>query len=175
MMKKNTPLLFGFTLLLTAAALTGCKSSRGLNPAGVYGEGVFGDEVFGMEGAIPVSDRFTGGKEHPDMFEPAYFGYDSSQLGASERPKVEAVAQHLKQNPDVAVIIEGHCDERGSNEYNLALGERRALAARSYLASLGISSDRIQTKSYGEEKPADSGHDEAAWSANRRAEFVLYY
>lgn len=175
MMKKNTPILFGFTLLLAAAALTGCKSSRGLNPAGVYGEGVFGDEVFGMEGAIPVSNRFTGGTERSGMFEPAYFGYDSSQISASERPKIETVANYLKQNPSVAVIIEGHCDERGSNEYNLALGERRALAARSYLSSLGISSDRIQTKSYGEEKPAVPGHDESAWSANRRAEFVLYY
>lgn len=173
-MKKNASLLFGFTLLLAVASMTGCKSAN-TNPAGVYGDGVYGDAVYGMEGAIPVADRFTGGTEHPGMFPPVYFGYDSSQVSASERPKIESVADYLKQNSSVAVIIEGHCDERGSNEYNLALGERRALAARSYLSSLGISSDRIQTKSYGEEKPANPGHDESAWSANRRAEFVLYY
>jgi peptidoglycan-associated lipoprotein len=169
-MIKNTSFLLGATLLLIAVVLTGCKTANFDNPAGVYG-----DEAFMMEGAIPITDRFVGGTEHPGMFTPVYFSYDSSQVATAERPKIEAVADYLKQNNSVAVIIEGHCDERGSNEYNLALGERRALAARSYLSGLGISSDRIQTKSYGEEKPAAPGHDESAWSANRRAEFVLYY
>ena len=104
-----------------------------------------------------------------------YFDYDSSQVADSERSKIDTVAQDLKQNDAHAVIIEGNCDERGSNEYNLTLGERRAQAIRAYLAGLGIGADRIQTKSYGEEKPANAGHDEAAWAANRRGEFVLYY
>jgi peptidoglycan-associated lipoprotein len=73
------------------------------------------------------------------------------------------------------VVIEGHCDERGSREYNLALGERRALAVRAYLVGLGIDATRLQTKSYGEEQPVAMGHDESSWSRNRRAEFVLFY
>jgi peptidoglycan-associated lipoprotein len=158
-------------VLMVAAILTGCQSP-GRNPAGVYG-GAAGE--YGTAGSIPLAGRFTGGTEHPGLFAPVLFGYDSSQVSASERPKIEAVSQHLLQNPSVAVIIEGHCDERGSCEYNLALGERRALAVRSYLTGLGISSDRIQTKSLGEEAPAAPGHDESAWSLNRRGEFVLYY
>lgn len=170
-MKKKISVITGLFIVLTLSSLTGCKSLK-KNPGGVYGSSdLFGD---GM-GNIAMGDRFTGGTEHPGLFTPVYFDYDSSLVAATERSKIEAVAQNLKQNNSVAVIIEGHCDERGSNEYNLALGERRAQAVRDYLASLGISPDRIQTKSYGEEKPANPGHDEAAWAANRRGEFVLYY
>jgi peptidoglycan-associated lipoprotein len=122
-----------------------------------------------------MGDRFTGGTEHPGAFAPVYFDYDSAQIADSERSKIETVAQSLKQNDAHAVIIEGNCDERGSNEYNLTLGERRAQAIRSYLAGLGIAAERIQTKSYGEEKPVSAGHDEESWAANRRGEFVLYY
>lgn len=170
-MKKRFTFVSAICLVLLAASMSGCKSLK-KNPAGVYGSGdIYTDSL----GSISVGDRFTGGTEHPGMFTPVYFAYDSSQVSDSERAKVEEVASHLKQNTSVAVIIEGHCDERGSNEYNLALGERRALAVRAYLTGLGISADRIQTKSFGEEMPADPGHDETAWSANRRAEFVIYY
>ena len=167
MMKKQTLFII---FLLIAAALTGCQSP-GRNPAGVYGSG----SEYGGAGSIPLADRFTGGTEHPGMFDSVLFAYDSSQVSATERSKIEAVAQYLKQNPAVAVIVEGHCDERGSREYNLALGERRALAVRSYLSGLGIEIDRIQTKSMGEENPATLEHNESAWSQNRRGEFVLYY
>lgn len=159
-------------LVLAAAALTGCQSP-GRNPAGVQGS-IVGPGL-GMGGDLAMTDRFTGGMEHPGMFDPVYFAYDSSQVSPAERTKIETVADYLKSNPDTAVIIEGHCDERGSREYNLALGERRALAVRSYLAGLGIGADRIQTKSLGEESPAVPGHGESAWSLNRRGEFVLYY
>ncbi len=107
-------------------------------------------------------------------FTPVYFGFDASQLAPSELAKIEAVAQHLKAKPDRVVIIEGNCDERGSNEYNLSLGDLRAIAIRNYLAELEIDGQRIQTKSYGEEKPAVSGHNESAWSKNRRGEFAVY-
>jgi peptidoglycan-associated lipoprotein len=106
-------------------------------------------------------------------YEPVYFGYDSSSVTTGETYKVQQVAQHLNANPRHAVIVQGHTDERGSREYNLALGERRALAVRQVLMSLGISPDRIQTLSYGEEMPAVPGFDESAWSMNRRAEFQL--
>lgn len=169
-MKKRTSLLLSLIVLASVFSLTGCKSP-GRNPAGVYGSGDYSD----VAGIIPMTDRFVGGTEHPGMFAPVYFGYDSSQVSAGERAKVDAVADYLNQNQAVAVIVEGHCDERGSREYNLALGERRALAIRSYLSGLGIVPERIQTKSLGEEMPAFPGHDESAWSKNRRGEFVLYY
>lgn len=107
-------------------------------------------------------------------FENVLFEYDRAQIGPQERDKIEAVADYLKRNPGTAVIIEGHCDERGSREYNMALGERRALAVRAYMIGLGIDGSRIQTVSYGKEKPLAFGHDEASWRLNRRAEFILF-
>ncbi len=100
-----------------------------------------------------------------------HFDYNKYDLRADTRAKLNKNAELIKAQPDVLVQIEGHCDERGTQEYNLALGEKRALAVRDYLVKLGISGDRIVTISYGEEKPVDGGHDEAAWSKNRRCEF----
>jgi peptidoglycan-associated lipoprotein len=102
-----------------------------------------------------------------------YFGFDRSNVEPAERAKVSAVADHLKANPTHAVEIEGHCDERGTEEYNRALGERRALALREALVSLGIDPGRIDTISYGKDRPADPASNEAAWRKNRRGEFIL--
>lgn len=107
-------------------------------------------------------------------FAPVYFGFDASALPAGEMAKIEAVAAHLKEKLGRVVIIEGNCDERGSNEYNLSLGDLRATSIRAYLESIGIAPNRIQTKSYGEEKPAVIGHDESAWAKNRRGEFAVF-
>ncbi len=107
-------------------------------------------------------------------FAPVYFAFDASQLAPAELAKIEAVAQHLQTKTDRVVIIEGNCDERGSNEYNLSLGDLRAIAIRDYLVTLGIDAQRIQSKSYGEEKPAVTGHNEGAWSKNRRGEFAVF-
>jgi peptidoglycan-associated lipoprotein len=107
-------------------------------------------------------------------FEPVYFGYDSAQLAPVEVAKIEKVAQHLLQNGGQVLVVEGHCDERGSNEYNLSLGEQRASAIRTYLANLGVGGDRMQTRSFGEEKPASQGHDDSSWRLNRRGEFTAY-
>jgi peptidoglycan-associated lipoprotein len=101
-----------------------------------------------------------------------YFEFDKSSIKHGELTKIESVADYLKKNPKDYVLIEGHCDERGTEEYNRALGERRALSARERLAGLGVGAERIRTLSYGEDKPADPGHDEAAWSKNRRGEFI---
>ncbi len=106
-------------------------------------------------------------------FAPVYFGFDASNLQQSEMAKIEAVAAHLKKTGRV-VIVEGNCDERGSNEYNLSLGQLRAIAIRDYLVQLGVDVKSVQDKSYGEEKPAVVGHDESAWSKNRRGEFAVY-
>ncbi len=104
---------------------------------------------------------------------PVFFDYDSSEVTADAQAALDANATVLKRSTGWTVTIEGHCDERGTAEYNLALGERRAVAARAYLVSLGISADRLRTVSYGKEFPFDPGHDESAWSKNRRAHFVI--
>lgn len=101
-----------------------------------------------------------------------YFAFDKSDLEQEARDRLQAKAQVLRDYPEIRVRIEGHCDERGTVEYNLALGERRANAAREYLIDLGIDPDRLTTVSYGEERPAVDGHNEAAWAQNRRDEFV---
>ncbi len=102
-----------------------------------------------------------------------YFNFDSADLSEESRSALTKNADYLSKQSGVKVRIEGNCDERGSDDYNMALGERRAKAAKDYLVNLGIASDRLSTISYGEEKPADPGHDEAAWTRNRRAEFVI--
>jgi len=98
-----------------------------------------------------------------------FFGYDSSSLSSESQSTLDRQAAWLKQYPDVNVTVEGHCDERGTREYNIALGERRATATKKFLNSLGISSKRISTISYGKERPAVVGSDESAFSQNRRA------
>lgn len=102
-----------------------------------------------------------------------YFGFDEHSLNAQAQANLDAVAQYMKDNSGVQVKLEGHCDERGSTEYNLALGQRRAQAAKDYLMQLDIDGNRLPTISYGEENPAVEGNNEAAWSQNRRVEFIL--
>ncbi|MCP4668085.1 MAG: peptidoglycan-associated lipoprotein Pal [Deltaproteobacteria bacterium] len=102
-----------------------------------------------------------------------YFDYNESFLTSMARANVKKKAMFLRSNPAYSVRIEGHCDERGTNAYNLALGDRRANAIRKHLMFLGISEKRIRTVSYGEESPADFGHNEAVWAKNRRCEFKL--
>lgn len=102
-----------------------------------------------------------------------YFDFDKYELKAEARTRLEKNAAFMRDKPQFVFTIEGHCDERGTAEYNLALGERRASAARDYLVSLGISSNRLRIVTYGKEFPFDPGHDEAAWARNRRAHFVI--
>jgi peptidoglycan-associated lipoprotein len=104
---------------------------------------------------------------------PVFFGLDASEIDAAGQRVLEANAEVLKKYARWQISIEGHCDERGTAEYNLALGERRAVAVRNYLVSLGVSADRVKTVSYGKEFPFDPGHTEDAWGKNRRAHFVL--
>jgi peptidoglycan-associated lipoprotein len=105
--------------------------------------------------------------------EAIYFDFDKSFIRLEYRPVLQEKAAFLKDYPDMRVRIEGNCDERGTNEYNLALGERRGSSAKNFLISLGIAADRIETISYGEERPRGLGHDEESWSQNRRDDFVL--
>jgi peptidoglycan-associated lipoprotein len=128
--------------------------------------------------AEPVRDDAIASASLDDLnrnspLKPVYYELDSSELSAANQKTLDDDAALLKRYPTWTVTIEGHCDERGTAEYNLALGERRAVAARAYLVSLGIPADRLRTVSYGKEFPFDPGHDEAAWTKNRRAHFVV--
>jgi peptidoglycan-associated lipoprotein len=105
--------------------------------------------------------------------EHVYFEFDKSTLLDEAKVTLKKKAAWLEAHPNVSVTIEGHCDERGTSEYNMALGDRRARSVRNYLMDLGIRSRRMNTVSYGEEKPIALGHNEAAWAKNRRAQFVM--
>ena len=105
------------------------------------------------------------------MLQAVYFDYDQADIRADQRAKLQANAQFLRENNSVRVLVAGHCDERGTREYNMALGERRASATMQYLVSLGVSRNRVEIISYGEEQPAVSGSNESAWQQNRRAAF----
>ena len=127
--------------------------------------------------AMPTEDAI-GSKSLDDLnrdspLRPLFFELDSADVSSAGQQVLQANAAVLKKYPGMQITIEGHCDERGTAEYNLALGERRALAAKNYLISLGIGSDKIKTVSYGKEFPFDPGHEDGAWQKNRRAHFVI--
>ena len=151
-MKLTTKIL---AMLSAVALLAACDSGK--TTAGANGEtsvDAQGRQVGQL--AAGVSDR-------------VFFDFDSSVIKADGEEVLKKQADYLKANASVNVVIEGHCDERGTREYNLALGERRANASKKYLVSLGVPASRIQVTSYGKERPAVIGDDEAAWSQNRRA------
>jgi len=112
-------------------------------------------------------------EEKPSQFDDVRFDFDKSEVKEDGRKTCQAVADYLKKNPKAKLLIEGHCDERGTSEYNMALGERRAAAVMTYIASLGVSKAALSTISFGKEKPLDPDHNEDAWAKNRRAHFVL--
>jgi len=143
-----------FVMALLLSGMVACSSS------GKGGTGM------GEEGNIPVA---RAGGELGDV----NFAYDSSSLSGVAQGVLRQNASWVLDNPSSKVVIEGHCDERGTAEYNLALGERRARATHEYLRSLGIRDNQMNTISYGEELPLDPGHSEGAWSKNRRAHFSI--
>ena len=112
-------------------------------------------------------------EEKLSQFDDVRFDFDKSEVKEDGRKTCQVVADYLKKNPMAKFLIEGHCDERGTSEYNMALGDRRATAVMNYLVSLGVPKAALSTVSFGKEKPLDPGHDEGAWEKNRRAHFVL--
>jgi len=177
-------LLFVITMLLG----TGCQSIKNWWPFG--GDDEVENGIVDLPPSIddpqqdpkiptkfkegPVGERAGAWKRRPELKLPTiYFSYDKFLLGAREKNILDQVAAYMKKSPALGLIVEGYCDERGSEEYNRALGERRALAVHDYLITIGIPSDRIQTQSYGEERPAVKGIGEAIFSKNRRAELIL--
>jgi peptidoglycan-associated lipoprotein len=157
--------------LIATFGLTGCHHK---GKTGTTGPGNGETPVPGINGGgtSDIGPRPAGLTDlQHGQFAAVLFDYDSARIRPSEESKLEAVAAYLKSNPG-KLVIEGHCDERGTAEYNRALGEHRALAARDELVRLGVDASRMSTISYGKERPADPGHDETAWSKNRRCEFV---
>lgn len=171
-MKAFAKLLF---ITLSVTLLFGCASpkpkdgaavedrsgaSTGADTSGAQGGGISGDPFNDPSSPLYKQKRTI------------YFALDSSEVSSDDRPTVSAHGKYLASNAGQRVTLEGHADERGSREYNLALGESRANAVRQLLLAEGAAANQIQTLSYGEEKPAEDGHDEDAWQYNRRVEFV---
>jgi peptidoglycan-associated lipoprotein len=190
--KFSSLLALGAALSLVA---TGCKHNPPpITHIGRNGEGITGGPNDNLNNGVALNNGpgtgagQVGGGDLPN-FDPdqmqqdrtafaadiVYFDYDSSAIKSSEQSKLSAIASALQADASAKLLIEGNCDERGTEEYNRSLGERRALAAREGLANLGVDSSRIATRSYGEDRPSDPGHTQAAWGKNRRDEFVLLH
>lgn len=141
------------------------ETQQGVKPIDTSAGGIGQNVRFNPDTMNSDHDRFAANT--------VYFEFDRATIKPSETGKIDEVVKYLQGNPTHAMQIEGHCDERGTEQYNLSLGERRALAVREYLVTAGIQADRVFTISYGESRPAETGHNEAAWSKNRRGMFVL--
>lgn len=177
----NRPILNGMLLVLIALAATGCSNLNKKSPAGgaaVENRGISGDEMSDIDAAKSrgMGDGAAAGASaltdpnSPLSVRVIYFDYDSANIRADFQSVIEAHAAYLAGHPETTITLEGHADERGSREYNLALGERRALTVRRQLVLLGATAGQIRTVSYGEERPVAEGHDEQSYGLNRRAE-----
>ncbi len=164
---------FSIGLILVVASGVGCRARQADRGARGNGDDYF--DPMRLDGTYALGPRGEFGEEILDVaFENVHFGFDSYNIPQSERLKIQAVADYMHEHPEVTVLIDGHCDERGSREYNLSLGEHRALSVRAVLISEGISGDRIHTRSFGSEVPLDPRSNEEAWARNRRGEFTLF-
>jgi peptidoglycan-associated lipoprotein len=184
MMKLVYPM--ACVLALTLAA-TGCRNHKPYGvtpipngPGGQVGEpgagGTMGGNQVGGGQTARLSDFDNMTEDRTALANyTIHFAFDSAAIREKEQANLQAVASALSSDPSTKLTIEGNCDERGTEEYNRALGERRALAARQALAKMGIDPARVRTISYGKDKPVDSGHDDSAWAQNRRDDFVLLH
>jgi peptidoglycan-associated lipoprotein len=175
-LKNSKSFLFILLIISVAFTLTAChKHHAEIEPP------TSGTTAPSTMGEAPPStpQQTTEGPMTTDLadevskqMQPVFFDYNHYDIREDQIPALQNNARVLKQNATVSLLIEGHCDERGTEEYNLALGERRAGAAKDFLVSLGIPDSRLSTISYGESRPFAQGHDEQSWSQNRRAQFV---
>ncbi|MFT5701201.1 MAG: peptidoglycan-associated lipoprotein [Desulforhopalus sp.] len=164
--KKLLPALLCVSLL----TLTGCGSKTNSDEGMKVADA---GEAMGAEESLDSVPRGTSEGRTSEGMLPVYFNFDSSDVQGDQVPRVEVNAEFSKNNPELAIRIEGNCDARGTNEYNMALGERRALNAKKYLVNLGADEAKLTTVSYGEERMLLHGHDELSWAQNRRADFVV--
>ena len=175
-------------LVLSVAALVavGCAKKQTVKSEGTQGGTGAASAPSVAEAPVkeappPPSDQLASAaqagvavtEERPSQFDDVRFDFDKSELTEDGRRTSQTVADYMKKNPKAKVQVEGHCDERGTAEYNMALGERRATAVMTYLVSLGVPKAALSTVSFGKEKPLDPGHNEEAWGKNRRAHFLL--
>jgi peptidoglycan-associated lipoprotein len=159
---------FVTSMMVFALALTGCASKK---KAGA-GEGQDGANSASGEG-LTLELNGDSDSNKAGALRTVYFEYDSSEITEEGKTSLSQNAEFLKTNAAVKVQIEGHCDERGGVQYNMALGERRAKSVRDFMASLGVENSRLSVISYGKERPLELGHDDSAWSKNRRGNFVV--
>jgi peptidoglycan-associated lipoprotein len=171
MRSKFLPLLA--SVLVAVFMVTACESDTA-DSGKAAGDGLaFGNGQNGALGPVGGQNLSGGDDLAVNVGDRVFFAYDSSELNEEARATLTRQAQWLNSRNHLSVTIEGHCDERGTREYNLALGERRAVAAKNFLVAQGVSGDRIQTVSYGKERPAVPGSDESAWAQNRRSVTVV--
>jgi peptidoglycan-associated lipoprotein len=176
-MRANARGLAAITALLIALAAAGCakkavQAPPQAPPTPAQPGMAAADTTPTPPTPPPTPAPVPGNAELIGQLKPVFFALDSSTLTDDARAALDANAKLLRDNTPLKITVEGHCDERGTSEYNQALGERRAGAARDYLVAAGISAARLQVISYGKERPFADGHDEAAWAQNRRAQFV---
>ncbi len=165
-MKLNFKPLALVIMLVSSMAMTGCGSTKK--------QEVQEDTTAAVaESSSELELNADSDSGKAGALSSVYFAFNSATLSQETRDRLSANAEFLKENTSVEVQVEGHCDERGGVQYNLALGERRAKVVKNYLTSLGVSSSRISTISFGKERPVSFGHDEEAWGQNRRGNFVV--
>jgi peptidoglycan-associated lipoprotein len=185
-------MLFAAVVSVLALSVSGCAKKKvtaeeemgaaveetAMQPGDAGYEKIYEESMAGKEESLEAQAAM---EKEPEVLEgrtsapllPIYFDFDKSNIKEDQRARIVENATFLSENKGVRVRIEGNCDERGTNEYNMALGERRANSAKKYLVNLGIHEDRMHTISYGEEKPLLHGHDEYSWAQNRRDDFVV--
>jgi peptidoglycan-associated lipoprotein len=163
------------SLMAVLILVAGCSSTPKDSGSVTTGGDMTSENGTSVTGIAPNGTAIPGSEQDlvVNVGDRVFFGYNQYDLSSEARAMIEKQVAWLKQYPSVNVMIEGHCDERGTREYNLALGEKRAMAERNYLIALGVDSKRIQTISYGKERPAVLGADETSWAQNRRAVMVV--
>ena len=167
LMKATSRNLFMALITLFALSLTGCASQS------EKADGAASDSVVSEDDSSPLELNGSSDDNTAGGLNTIYFDFDSSRLTTSARTTLEQNAEFMKTNQNVDIQIEGHADERGGEQYNLALGERRARSVKDYLVALGLDANRISVISFGKTTPKAFGHSEDAWSQNRRANFVI--
>ena len=175
---NRSSILLVIMLFAVGVVLSGCPAPQKRGDAGVpTGIGGEGTVVEGQDSSkisqSKASDSATS--EEEVVIRDAFFSYNRYDVGGEARAALKSNAKILKKHKNAIIVIEGHCDDRGSTEYNIALGQRRADAAKNYLSRLGVKKNRIKTKSYGEENPFCHEATESCWKSNRRAHFVVKY
>lgn len=169
-MLTNVKRLLPALLCVSVMTLSGCGSKTNSDDAMKVADT---GEAMGVEESLDSVPRGTSEGRTSEGMLPVYYNFDSSDVSSDQVSRIEVNADFSKSNPALPIRIEGNCDPRGTNEYNMALGERRALSAKKYLVNLGVEEAKLTTVSYGEERMLLHGHDELSWAQNRRVDFVV--